>query len=290
MLMIGVVAFFVPGLGCVPKPMPNVQPAIQTSFADMSDEFDNPQSLSKWSRANKVEGWNVDQLERFDIGKTQMGWMTMMPYASTWYQDYRGVLAFKLLTGDFIVTTHLKVSRRQGTGAPQSQFSLAGIMARAPRTDSASSWRRGQENYVFLSLGSADRPGQFQFEVKSTTNSDSQLVTEPASTGDAIIRVARIGATMVMLKNVEGKWSVHRRYSRPDLPPTLQVGLTCYTDWPTASQMPPDQHNGSVIRTGRPDLLAMFDYVRFTKPSVPKGLTDANSASDQELLSFLGGS
>ncbi|GAB4461569.1 MAG: hypothetical protein OHK0029_27020 [Armatimonadaceae bacterium] len=258
----------------------------------LSDEFDNAATLGNWKRVHREEGWNADQLEKFDIGKSRSGWMTMMPFTSTWYQDYRGVLAFKPVSGDFVMTTKVKTSGRNGSGPPRAQFSLAGIMIRAPRNLSPQTWRPGGENYVFLSLGSADRAGTYQFEVKTTVNSDSQLRTSPTNSGEAIIQVARIGSSLILLKNEGGRWSVHQRYNRPDFPKTLQAGLTVYTDWPNAHSLPPQQQNGTVVRGGSPDLLAQFDYVRYTRPQVPENLRgkalDNPAVSDSALLQFLG--
>lgn len=281
--------------GCNAKAVVDDQGAggMTGDIGSLSDDFDDPAKLSNWQRIERVEGWGADQLEQFDIGGRKKGWMTMIPYTSTWYQDYRGVLAFKSVFGDFVVTTHLSVSARNGSGAPKSQFSLCGIMVRAARDLAPSTWRPGGENYVFLSLGAADQAGHFQFEVKTTVNSNSQLTTEPTSGGDATIRVARIGSAMIMMKKVDGLWTVHRRFHRGDFPPSLQVGLTCYTDWPNASRIGAKEHNGTVIRSGSPDLLALIDYVHYSRPQVPgdlegRNLSDPSQASDSQLLAFLG--
>src|SRR5207248_960338 len=82
---------------------------------------------------------------------------------------------------DFVVTTDVEASQRGGTGAPRSNYSLAGIMVRAPRAITPSTWRAGGENYVFLSIGAGSPPGAFQFEVKTTTNSSSMLILAPAA-------------------------------------------------------------------------------------------------------------
>ena len=262
-------------------------------LAGLSDEFNDASSLLKWKRVDEVEKWGANQLEQFDIGKSRSGMMTMIPYTSVWYQDYRGILVFKEIEGDFVVTTELEVNRRNGDGAPRSQFSLAGIMIRAPRKITPETWKPGGENYIFLSLGSADSPGVFQFEVKTTINSDSQL---QISDGEAhsVIQVARIGAHVITLKkSPEGNWIVHRRFNRPDMPPIMQVGLTCYTDWPTCSRLDPKEHNQSVIKNGNPDLVARFEYVRYHRPQIPAQWKDANLSdpsviSDAQLLQFLG--
>jgi hypothetical protein len=267
--------------------------AAKDDLAGLSDEFDSAATLRSWRHVYKDEGWSANQLEKFDIGGTQSGWMMMMPYTSTWYRDYRGVMTYKPVQGDFVVTTRLRVNRRNGSGPPQSQFSLAGIMIRTPRNITPRTWRPGSENYVFLSLGSADQAGQYQFEVKTTTYSDSNLRTSPTNSGDAIIQVARIGSSLILLKNEGGTWTVHQRYNRPDFPKTLQVGLTCYTDWPNAHRLAPSHQNDTVVKDGNPDLVALFDYVRYRRPEVPanlagKRLDDPDAVSDADLLRFLG--
>lgn len=269
---------------CARTAPPLDPPRTDAALAALSDDFDQPASLRRWRRADREEG-GVDQLARADIGQTRPGWLTLVPRTSVWYRDYRGVLLYQAVHGDFVVTTRLRVRQRGGDGAPRSAFSLAGIMVRAPRTRA--------ENYVFLSLGSADSPGRYQLEVKTTVASDSQLQISAAPSGDARIQVARIGHTLLMLVDDGRGWRVHRRYERPDFPDTLQAGLTVYTDWPGASRIPPERHNATALDDGNPDLDAAFDYVRYRRPRVPaalagRSLADPRAVSDRELLAFLG--
>ena len=250
------------------------------NLESLSDDFTRQENLSRWRHVYREEGTRANQLERLGV---RDGWLHMVPYASTWYRDYRGVLLFKPVSGDFVVTTRVRVRGRNGA-IPQSPFSLAGIMVRAPRQGG---WQPGRENYVFLSLGAADRPGSFQLEVKTTVNSDSQLQITPATSGEALLQVARVGPDIVMLLRQSAGWIVHRRYRRPDFPHTLQVGLTCYTDWPSASKVGVGQHNTTVVRGENPDLVAAFDFVRFRRPNLPVGLSVAR-ASDGDLLRYFG--
>jgi hypothetical protein len=260
--------------------------AADDDIAKLSDEFSDANGLSAWSHIDKTEGWGADQLSQFGV---QDGQLMMVPFASTWYMDYRGVLVYKDIPGDFVVTTKVRATGSDGRSAPRSSYSLGGIMVRNPRSDNAQSWRSGGENYVFLSLGSADKSGQYQFEVKTTQNSQSNLEKVDAANGEALLQVAKIGSQMILLRKQGGSWMVHKRYNRPDFGKSLQVGLTVYSDYNTASQLPAKQHNGTAIRQGNPDLIARFDFVRFRRPSVPAGL-DAGRASDGELLKFLGDS
>jgi hypothetical protein len=260
-----------------------------------SDEFDDPESIRRWRQVWREEGWGADQLQTWEINGRHQGRMTMVPHTSTWFRDWRGVLTFQEVDGDFVMTTEVEVSGRSGSGAPLSTYSLAGIMIRQPRTSvtSPATWTPGGENYVFLSLGCGDTPGTFQFEVKTTRDSDSVLELSPASSR-ARIQVARVGASFLMLRQEgDGPWLVHRRYSRADLPGIMQVGLTTYTDWPGASALDPWMHNQTVIAGGHPDLLARFEYARYARPRVPtelagRDLTNPAQVSDAALLSFLG--
>lgn len=287
----------------------------------MSDRFDNAATLGDWRRIWRDEYWSADQLEGFDIATTRAGWMTMLPHASTWYQDYRGELTYKAVNGDFIATTRVESRNRSGTGAPGStlggsafsEYSLAGILVRAPRVDMVccdpSGWQQGRERYVFLSYGSADQTGSYQFEVKTTraavppeSHSISTLEISDTDATQVDLRVARIGPALIMLLREQGAgWRAHRRYRRDDFPESLQVGMTVYTDWEIASTYPFAQHNNSVIThawqdpgtPAAPDLRAQFDFFHFDRPLVPMplqgvDLTDAALVNDAQLLAFLG--
>ena len=163
---------------------------------------------------------------------------------------------------------------------------------------------------MFLSFGSADLTGAYQFEVKTTraaippeTHSISQLEIDGATVDSVELRAARIGPYLIMLLREPGQggWRVHRRYTRTDLPPRLQVGMTVYTDWAIASTWPYAEHNNTLIThaymdpstAARPDLRAQFDYFRFERPQLPAALVGANLADpvavgDAALLAFLG--
>lgn len=263
-------------------------------LAARSDEFSDPASMIDWQRVHDTEG-GPDQLARCVIDPRGDGHLVLMPHAVVWYRDWRGPLLYKPVTGDFVVTTALRSTNRAGNGPPASSFSLVGLMVRAPRQVTRETWTAGGENYVFLSLGAGGQGGRFNFEVKTTRNSNSQLQLSPAPGPDARLRIVRLGQTLLMLRQEPGEpWQVHARYARPDLPETVQVGLTCYTDWETARQVEPAQHNYTVLRGGQPDLLAVIDYVRFRRPDLTdaqrhRNWTDPAAVSDAEVLQHFGG-
>lgn len=280
----------------------------------LSDEFDSSSTMSEWSRVHATEQWGAgaEQLEHYSIDSAASpgapGRMVMMPHTCTWYRDYRGPMSFKLVAGDFVITTRLRVSGRDGASIPASLFSLAGLLARAPRAITPGTWTPGGEDYIFLSLGYGFGPAQWQYEVKTTDESDSILTLTPAPANEAALQLARLGSFIIALRqDAGGAWQVHRRFNRTDLPAELQVGMFSYTDWSKVELFGPFIHNGAVLRDPlpdgvvdpnpfipfTPDLIASFDYARFARPAIPAELIGADFSeggpvSDAQLLSFLG--
>jgi len=283
----------------------------QDDLCPLSDEFDSPITLAQWQRVHLVEQWNAEQLETYDINATATGRLTMIPYTCTWYQDYRGPMAFKTVTGDFAMTTAVRSTGRDGASVPLTQYSLGGLMIRTPRNITPATWTSGGENYVFLSLGYGQvLPRQFQYEVKTTLNGISTLNLSAAPGPEARLRLVRIGdAVLTLRREPGGPWVVHRRYPRPDLPDTLQAGMVAYTNWEKASDFSPFNHNRTALHLPlpgdvpnptpaepfQPDLRTEYDYVRFKRPVVPAAyagldLTNPAQVSDAALLTFLGDS
>lgn len=284
-------------------------PARANDLSHLSDEFANPYSLPLWQRVHVVEAWGAEQLETFDIGASRAGWLTMVPWTCTWYQDWRGPMAFKPVGGDFVVTALVESRGRDGVSIPDIPFSLGGLMIRTPRAITPATWTPGGENYVFLSIGYGSAPTpRWQYEVKTTVAGASTLILSDAPGPLARLQIARIGDFVLCLRQEPGgPWRVHRRYFRPDLPDTLQVGMVAYTDWTKTSQFAPFVHNGAVLTTPlppgvvdpdpftpfHPDLITRWDYVRYFRPTLPASLvgvdlTNSGLVPDAELLAFLG--
>ncbi|WP_197994660.1 putative Ig domain-containing protein [Gimesia panareensis] len=288
----------------------------------LSDDFESAATLSDWQRIYQTEGWSSDQLETWDINQSQPGRMVLTPYTTVWYQDYRGPMAYKEITGDFVVTTQVHISDRDEIGDSDlddvpngSQFSLGGLMIRTPRdiTNPEVDWSPGShqndgtnngENYIFLSLGWGNSGNQFQMETKTTRNSNSSLVLQNMGNNSTLnLQIARIGDSVYTLYQIPGEnWVLNSRYHRPDLPETLQVGMVAYTDWTKANDYDPFYLNNNALYPGgfdptpfedfQPDLVAGFDFIQFDRPEIPpdlQGLDLRTQTTDQQLLSFLGG-
>jgi hypothetical protein len=281
----------------------------QNDLATLGDEFEHSESLGQWTRLHVAEQWNAEQLDLWDVDGLHPGAMTMRPHTVTWFQDYVGPYAFKTVSGDFVITTDATVTGRDGSSVPQSLFSLGGLMVRRPRNVTPATWSPGGEGYVFLSVGYGNAmPRRFQFEVKTTVNSVSNLVLSDAPGANAGLQIARLGNYVVTLRREPGHpWVVHRRYTRTDLPETLQAGLVSYTDWGKVQYFAPYTHNQTALDPPlppgvtdprpdvpfTPDVLARFAYARFFRPTIPpalagRDLSDPSQVSDAELLAFLG--
>ncbi|HEX8876904.1 MAG TPA: hypothetical protein VF777_09160 [Phycisphaerales bacterium] len=278
--------------------------------ACLSDEFDNPATHTNWTRIEQAESWPNDPLQTWNINTATPGSMTMIPHTVTWYQNYRGPLVFKPVTGDFAITASVRATARDGVSVPSAQFSLAGLMLRTPRAITPATWTPGGENYVFLSTGYGfANPARFQYEVKTTIDGDSQLILSDAPGPETVLQLVKIGPHVICLRQpLGGQWVVHARYRRDDMPATVQAGLVSYTDWQKVSIFDPFLHNTSTLHPPlasgvvdpnpfvpfNPDLRAEFRYARFAAPVVPAALVGADlsnpaAVSDAELLAFLGG-
>ena len=281
-------------------------------LAVLSDEFENAATLSNWIRLNDTEGWNADKLEVHDVDTSAAGQMCIMPHTTSWYADLTGPLVYKEITGDFIVTTQLDVRRRNSAaGRPVPLYSLGGIMIRTPRaTTSAAAnpdpgpttvlpwppnnyttdWQPDTENYIFRSYGNAGgntAANQWSYEVKITVNGNSTLYYEaigvPADESLVTLQAVRRGNTFLLLRKhgENGQWIIENRYTRSDMPATLQVGITTYTDWDNVtanglftgnSDHDGQYHHNRVVMTAangftaNPDLVVDAEYFRFARP------------------------
>jgi regulation of enolase protein 1 (concanavalin A-like superfamily) len=238
----------------------------------LSDEFDQADSLQAWQDHAAVEGW-PNWIEQVDVNTTSAGHLYLVPATSGWFRDDRGVFLFKTVTGDFDVTTRI-LATGKAQELPSRTYSLSGLMVRAPRDVTADTWTPGGENWLFITTGYGDeRPGNLagkpQIETKTTRNSESDLTLRVVPPGWIDLRVVRVGANFLMLYRSEGKpWQISRRFIRPDLPATLQVGLNAYSA--DMSVRGPQDMRDTTPTSG--DLVVRSEYVRFQRPHMEADL------------------
>ncbi|WP_299363613.1 hypothetical protein [Winogradskyella sp.] len=229
---------------------------------DLSDEFSDSKSLKNWKRFYEEEKW-PDMMKSIEI---EDGMLVMEPNTSGWYADYHAPFIFKELTGNFTVTTRLKISGLNSE-VPKATWSLSGIMIRAPRDITPKSWTPNGENWMFLTTGFARDLVQPVFETKTTVNSKSKLKLHPNKLDWVSLKADRKGGvfTLSYRYNEKDQWTVIETFVRNDLPKTLQVGLCSYTDFYSAGKELMDdyyKYNTTVVNYGSPDLRVKVDFFR----------------------------
>ncbi len=287
----------------------------QAQIDTLSDEFNRTCNFGDWKDLNVEEGWNASHMETIDVDEEVGGHLNMMPYSTAWFQDRRSNLYYKEIGGNFVFTTKVYATNRDETSYPGPSYSLSGAMLRSPKTitEPSTEWQAGEENYVFLALGNAATnhptcpscPAP-HFEVKTTTNSFSNLNVTSIDTAAAVIRIARIDNAILVLYALPGEpFQVRQRYNRSDMPDTLQVGLVSYTDWGNAGGYLQTFHNEytldetlypdvlNFMPTFNPQIKAHFDYARFTELDLPIEYENTNflnetEVSDADLVTIFG--
>lgn len=254
-------------------------------LAPLSTDFSSPADLSDWSE-HTPEGFNP----KWAAPRVKDGKLVLQPKSSGWFEDMQAGHLYREIEGDFIFTADMDV-RGTGSDVPQTEFSLAGIFIRAPRDVSAANWIAGEENWIFFSVGTASPAGSAQYEVKSTYNSISTLKIFPTTAAPVQLRIARQGELFTLLHKPQGSadWSVIDQIIRPDLPGTLNVGLTAYADFGSIAPIYPDyfRYNTEGAPTQNADLIAYVDRVSFRRPATgrfPIANLDAPAAFGADLI------
>ncbi|MFG6096243.1 hypothetical protein SPB21_13365 [Leptothoe sp. ISB3NOV94-8A] len=244
------------------------EPQVDDDLRSLSTRFDSPQALQGWQEF-QVEGW----VPKWEPPSIENGSLVLRPRSSGWFEDNTAGHLYRQVTGDFIITTRIRVKGTQST-MPQRSFSLAGLFIRTPRAITPANWEPNQENWLFFSAGTAFPAGEPQFEIKSTYNSLSTLKISDAPEGWIRLRVGRSGELFTLLYQAENstEWQVLDQFIRPDLPETLNVGLTAYADWDSLAPDYPNyqQYNEQGSATQNADLVAYVESIDFRRPSTPR--------------------
>lgn len=283
----------------------------------LNDEFEDGGTLLNWKNINQEEGWGISQLEQYNINDSVTDALFLLPRTVSWFGEYRGAYLFKYISGDFVLTTEVTVTGRDGVSLPSSSYSLAGIMIREPVENPGGS---NQQNYIFMSLGQATGPGN-DFEIKNTCHSNSCLDVVPITSNTAQIRLARRGSQVIVLSRFPGQsWVVRNVYDRDGggqcqsngslmcqapFSDTLQIGFVAYTDWEKVNSYSTDFHNTHTLHPDtlallpggdptpgvafNPDVRADYKYVRFDSLEVPPAYSGMNftTLTEPQMLEFL---
>ncbi|MFZ4763737.1 MAG: hypothetical protein ACOYMN_02185 [Roseimicrobium sp.] len=268
------------------SPVPVVDP-----LASAGDEFSDAATLATWQRLDQSEGWGANKLTTHEISS---GRMRLIPSVSGFYQDYVGPYVFRNVTGDFIATVQMDVSRRDNAaGRPSSNFSIGGLILRRPKTitnagaSPGGDWIAGAENSIAFNFGTADpvaqpNANQWQCVVSNTTNSVSNFYTSTQgillSENTVTMQIVRVGSTIVLLRqHPGGQWITEQRYTRADFPATLQIGLGTATNFNAIAGLTPFNHNRTAPAGGTPDVVLDAEWFRLSTPSASLTTTVLNA-------------
>ena len=174
----------------------------------------------------------------------------------------------------------IRTPRAFNNAAPVPNADFSTVLPWPPNGAYTTPWSPGTENYIFLSYGYADAGlwgdvggSTWYNEVKTTTNSVSQLYAVqtgiPSGQNAATLQAVRVGQTFLLLRrHGPGQpWIIENRFVRNDMPATLQVGITTYTDWNNVFVQNEFHHNRTVNTGGNPDLVADVDFFRVRRPA-----------------------
>ena len=252
--------------------------------AERTYDFTVPGALASWRRLEHP-GWP----DRWHpVEQTSEG-IIIRPHVSSWYEDIIGGLLFQDVEGDFSATARVKVTGINGA-APARSFSLGGLMVREEQEEIG---KPSSENWLFITTGSADRRGEQQFEVKTTTKGISTLRTSPAPAGWLDLRIVRLRELFTMFQRPAGETAMQLvdQWVRPDLPSRLQVGLIAYTDFDSAGAVYPDVEaiNAGHVPNGVEDLIMTVASVTIEPTTIERfgpDIGDFASLSDTKLQSM----
>lgn len=198
-----------------PSPTPSVAPT------------DTPAPASvEISSIPGLEDWSVLNAPAVDITTDGGSLILTLKHRALWFMNQRGVLAYKLVDGDFKITAEIYTARSSDPSQPaggDGTVQLGGIMAR--------NGNGGQENYIFIVVGDdGDGPS---VETKNTTDNFSEYEGPAWDSSNASLRICRSDQTFTLYKRHIGStesWIQAASFDRPDLPESLQVGINIYTN------------------------------------------------------------
>lgn len=152
---------------------------------------------------------------------------TVAGLIATWFNDSEGPYVYKVIGGDFDVTSVVHVESSISPGAPAPlQFRLGGLMVR----DVASS--PGQRNSAHIAVGSGSGGFPLAVEDKTTFVSTSNFFFHAIPSQDLELRITRVGDLLSRFYRVSGatSWTLMRADLHPELGPTAQVGMMVYSN------------------------------------------------------------
>ena len=234
-----------------------MRPAPLRPVTAVGDEFADAAALSRWrlGPGEAIDG----AAPRASVAG---GMLTIVSAHSAWIGTNHGFGLARRTTGDFTATLRVRPAGLR-SAVPTVDWSLTGLMVRAPTTD------RYVENWVHLSAGYVGRP---VVERKDTVASHSELVVKDATAGWIELRIVRSGPALVLLHRAPDRaWVFDHTYLRPDLPPTVELLLTTQ----------------SGAESDHADLVSTIDWLRVTPIRLRATLREGDAPPPAAVLAAL---
>lgn len=182
--------------------------------SELSDDFEGAALDPSWSQLGP---------ELVDIVVEGGQLAVTMTQQALWFHGATGFLLHKRAAGDFKATAVVRARRASDPAAPADAFvHLGGIMARHPEPQNG-------EDYVFIVVGRDEQ--DLSVETKTTDDGTSTYDGPAWPSGDAELRLCRVGSVFVLLKRAIGDaaWIEAAEHDRGDLPDPLDVGINVYS-------------------------------------------------------------
>lgn len=245
---------------------------VDSDLDELSDEFDDENTLKNWINMSEAEGW-PNRIEEANINQNSKGRFYIIPSSGAWYHNYHGAYYYKEVEGDFLVTTKMEVTGRDSE-IPSDDWTLSGLMIRKPIDYNAVTNKEDvKENWMYIMEGTSSY-GTRLIDQKQTKDGRHSYSTEPSKNGRVELAFARIGSLFVGAYRHEGDkdWSIFNHFIREDMPEVVQVGLGLTCDYNFSRSIPSSSYNTEIHNTTPRDNVSYFDYVRFRRLEAPDEL------------------
>jgi hypothetical protein len=185
-------------------------------ISELSDPFDG---------SALDPSWTVYNADSVDVSVEGGSLVLRTNQLVLWFQGSEGVVVYKLVRGDFKVTSTVQARKASSPADPPDDYvHLGGLMARSPASDGT----EAPEDYVFIVVGNDEN--DLSVETKITENSMSTYDGPTWPSGDAELRLCRVGGMFHLYKRPIGgaTWEAAAAFE-DNLPDEIQVGPNIYS-------------------------------------------------------------
>lgn len=207
-------------------------------IAALDEEFEMAELHGSWNLLHpELVDWQLEGGE-LALSPTSFGVPDM------WFNEGEGPLFWRELTGDFTVTTAVRVSAANDPNVPPpTGFRLGGLLVRSGQTPGLL-----DHDWAHVATGSGGGGTPAGVERKETHDSVSTWSIVPTATTEKELRLRRRGASIQLAWREPGalNWTELADFDFPELSATVQVGPMAYSF------------------SGPANVTARFDWVRYS--------------------------